>query len=105
YSGSVALKADLAFRIWNHLAPEGMFHLFSPQEVMMLNLMHPIGLTQKQRLVWMEWLVGAYRSFVIRENVENPVPYFKRAVSLKERGSEEESSEGVVHRTEWHVPQ
>jgi hypothetical protein len=73
YSDHVRVEKDLAFRVWSSLAPHGMFHAFSQPEIILLNLMQPLNLDTNDRLIWMEWLVGSYRSMFLNRNISMPL--------------------------------
>jgi hypothetical protein len=62
-----------AFRIWTTLAPEGIFHVFSPLETLLLNLTFPRDLNAKEKLIWMEWLIGSYKSMAVTANMADPL--------------------------------
>ncbi|MDR1234422.1 MAG: hypothetical protein LBJ92_04765 [Holosporales bacterium] len=66
----ILMPAEEAVRVLIDIAPRGIFHKFSEEEIYLVNLIRPTErLSAEQRIKWREILVGSYRSMSIRQGL------------------------------------
>jgi hypothetical protein len=72
------LPANLAVILVRSLFPEGMFHMFTGAEYVLMNSLQPVGeLGAEDKFFWLECLLaGAQKSRYINEGIAHPLENF-----------------------------